>query len=341
MINERAQKLLNLLVGCYIREGQPIGSKTLAKELSLTMSSASIRNIMADLEEAGFLNSPHTSAGRIPTALGYRFFVDSLLNAESSVEVGDKSMMSNLRNHATTKGLVAAASSMLSGITKLAGLVMLPCHDFSVLRHIEFLPLSGNRVLVVLVLNKNEVQNRIIYTDRFYKANELQSLGNYLTEQFYGKELYAVRDELLNGIHQDQKNIEELTHAIVDVADKALSEQEHHDYIVAGEANLLNMADHSELNKLRGLFEAFSSKRDILHLLDQCLKAEGVKIYIGEESGYAPFGDCSIVTAPYRENGKVVGVLGVIGPQRMPYGKAIAAVNVTAQLLTEALESLE
>jgi heat-inducible transcriptional repressor len=340
-ISERAQKLLKTLVECYIREGQPIGSKTLAQEGELTMSSATIRNIMMDLESAGFINSPHTSAGRVPTVRGYRFFVDSLINTQMLTECDRTSLDTQLPQCTNTKELISAASSMLSTMTQLTGLVMLPRRESIVLRHVEFLPLSGNRVLVILVLNQHEVQNRVIYTDRCYSVGELQQAGNFLTSWFNNKDLQQIRQELLIALKQERNNIEQLTQTIMDMTNKALGEQETSDYIVAGEANIFNFADHSGLGKLRELFEAFAQKRDILHLLNQCLHADGIKIYIGEESGYEPLGGCSIITAPYHKNNKVVGVLGVIGPTRMPYEQAIAAVDVTAKLLSIALLDIE
>ncbi|CAL7959513.1 Heat-inducible transcription repressor HrcA [Gammaproteobacteria bacterium] len=336
-INERAQKLLKILVECYIREGQPVGSKTLAEGGELTMSSATIRNIMMDLETAGFINSPHTSAGRVPTVRGYRFFVDSLINTQALTEYDKTSPAAQLPQCTNTKELISAASSLLSTMTQLTGLVMLPRRESIVLRHVEFLPLSGNRVLVILVLNQYEVQNRVIYTDRCYTARELQQAGNFLTSWFNNKDLQQIRQELLMELNRERGNIEQLTQTIMDMTSKALGEQETNDYIVAGEANIFNFADYSGLGKLRELFEAFAQKRDILHLLNQCLHADGIKIYIGEESGYEPLGDCSMVTAPYRKNNKVVGVLGVIGPTRMPYEQTIAAVDVTAKLLSTAL----
>ncbi len=221
-ISERAQKLLKTLVECYIREGQPIGSKTLSQEGELTMSSATIRNIMMDLESAGFINSPHTSAGRVPTVRGYRFFVDSLINTQMLTEYDRMSLDTQLPQCTNTKELISAASSMLSTMTQLTGLVMLPRRESIVLRHVEFLPLSGNRVLVILVLNQHEVQNRVIYTDRCYTIGELQQAGNFLTSWFNNKDLQQIRQELLTALKQERNNIEQLTQTIMDMTNKAL-----------------------------------------------------------------------------------------------------------------------
>jgi len=337
-LNERSQKLLKLLVECYIRDGEPIGSKTLAEESDFTMSPSTIRNIMADLETSGFIDSPHTSAGRIPTVRGYRFFVDGLLNAQLSNDFDRSTFVNQLPQGSDIKELVSAASSLLSSMTKLTGLVMLPRRDVTILKYIEFLPLSNNRVLVILILNQGEIQNRVIYTDRCYSESELKQVGNFLTSQFSGKELSQIRHELLLKLDEERHNIAHLAKTIVDMTDKILSEgDEQRDYIVSGEANLLNYADQADINKLRELFTAFSQKRNILHLLNQCLHAEGIKIYIGEESGYKPLDDCSVIAAPYHCDGQVLGVLGIIGPTRMSYNQAIAAVDVTAKVLSTAL----
>jgi len=334
--NERAQKLLRLLVECYIREGEPIGSKMLAQESDITISSASIRNIMADLEAAGFLHSPHTSAGRIPTVKGYRFFVDSLLNTENAFNLDNINPQLQARENA--KALVSEVSLILSDITKLASVVMFPKRDVAVLRQIEFLLLSQKRILVVLVFNKYEVQNKIIYTERCYSNSELQQMGNFLTTEFAGKSFAEIRASLFQELQQGRQHIEQVTRAVVDMAAQVFTISEEIDYVVSGETNLLDTIEPDEIDKLRGLFAAFVEKREILCLLDKCLKADGMKIYIGEESGYAALDDYSLVTTPYREGNRIVGVLGVIGPTRMPYDRAIAAVNITANLLSAALE---
>jgi heat-inducible transcriptional repressor len=341
-INERAQKILKLLIDCYIREGQPVSSKVLAQTSELNISAASVRNIMADLEDAGLIHAPHTSAGRVPTIKGYRFFVNDLINVQSLPELSEIDFEDKLRSCANTKEIITAASSLLSDMTHLTSLVMLPCRESVVLRHIEFLPLSDNRVLVILVLYKGEVQNRIIYTDRCYSSSELQTIGNYLTANFAGKELNEIRQLLFAAMENDQAQIAHLTQAIIDMTSQvfAKSANENPDYVLAGKTNLLAAQDQVTIHKLRDLFAAFEAKRDILHLLGQCLRADGVRIYIGEESGYAPLNDCSLVMSPYSEGDKVVGVVGVIGPTRMAYDKVLAAVDVTARLLGVALNEL-
>jgi heat-inducible transcriptional repressor len=355
-IDERAQEILRQLVECYIREGQPVGSKTLAQVTQLNISSASIRNIMADLEAAGFLQSPHTSAGRVPTVKGYRFFVDGLLNVRSPCghgNDGDEGCLGcgwgeQLRGCTDTKELITTASTMLVDMTHLASVVMLPRRETAVLRQIEFLPLSENRVLIILVLHKHEVQNRIICTDRPYSRSELQNISNYLTANFVGKELHEIRQLLVAGMRHDQSEIAQLTRAITEITDQMLAAESSigvrevvGDYVVTGATNLFDISgEQHRIEQLRGIFDALAAKRDVLHLLDRCLHADGIRIYIGEESGYAPFGECSLVATPYREGNKIIGVLGVIGPTRMAYDKAMAAVDVTAKLLSAALAEL-
>ena len=338
VLNERSQRLLKFLVERYIRDGQPVGSRTLSKDSGLDLSPASIRNVMADLEESGLINSPHTSAGRVPTALGYRFFVDSLLTIKPLAEREILSLKNQIGPVEDSHSLLASASSMLSEISSMAGIVMLPRRDMVALRQVEFLPLSGNQVLVVLIINEREVQNRIIQTSRRYSPAELQQAANYLNQSFAGRDLKSVRDRLLGEMNQTRENMDQLMVAAIEMADKAFQpENERGDYLMAGQTNLMNYAEMSNIDRLKQLFETFNRKRDVLHLLDQCMHAEGVQIFIGEESGYQALDECSLVTSPYKVAGEVVGVLGVIGPTRMAYDRMIPIVDVTAQLLGAAL----
>jgi len=342
-LSERAQQLLKLLVEHYIRDGQPVGSRTLSRDMGMKLSAATIRNVMADLEELGFVSSPHTSAGRVPTDKGYRFFVDTLLKFEPLEEDKVAEIQSHLEEHADDpKALVAAASQLLSKVTRLAGLVTLPRQSHAALTHIEFLPLSDNRVLAVLVVNDREVQNRILQLERYYSADELRRASNYLNQQFAGKELKAVREHLLNQLKETREHLNETMLDAIRLAQQAVRhtpDSERMEYVIAGETNLMEFAELSNVEKLRRLFEAFTQQRDILHLLDQSLKAEGVQIFIGQESGYKILDDCSVVTAPYTLDKEIVGVLGVIGPTRMAYERVIPIVDITAKLLGAALNS--
>lgn len=337
-INDRSQKILSALVAKYIRDGQPVGSKTIAEESCLSLSPATIRNILVELEDAGLVKSPHTSAGRVPTTLGYRFFVNSLLQVKNKPDFNQFEELHGYLNAANGEHeLLESASTLISNLTQLTGLVTLPRHDQVTFRHIEFLPLSQNRILVILVLNEQEVQNLIIQTDREYSESELQQAANYLMSHYNGQDLLQIRQALLREMHTDHQSIDSIMHKVFDTAEKKLQSHQE-DYLIAGEANLFNLARETSVDQLRLLFDAFSSKRDILHLLDQCLHTDGIQIFIGTESGQDLLESCSLVTAPYVVDNRVLGVLGVIGPTRMNYERVINAVDVTAKLLSAALK---
>jgi heat-inducible transcriptional repressor len=341
-LSEREQLLLKVLVGSYIREGQPIGSRALSRESGLALSSATIRNIVADLETLGFVSSPHTSAGRVPTDKGYRFFVDSLLKARTPVE--DDPTFAEFRRQLDAardepKALVAAASQLLSNVTRLAGVVTLPRTQQASITQIEFVGLSDNRALVVLVFNDREVQNRIIQLERYHSADELRRAANFLTDRCRGKTLAQVRAEILREMHETRESMNALMKDAINVAERVFKSDEPNrmDYVLAGETNLMGAGELSSVDKLRRLFEAFNEKRDILNLLDHSLRADGVQIFIGQESGYRILDDVSMVTAPYSADNEVVGVIGVIGPTRMAYERVIPIVDVTAKILGAAL----
>ena len=345
-LTERAQHLLRVLVESYIREGQPVGSRSLSRDSGLNLSAATVRNVMADLEEYGFVASPHTSAGRVPTDKGYRFFVDTLLRQRQRPD--DAHMLNELNQRLEQeadrdpKALVAVASQMLSSLTHLAGVVTIPRQPHQSLSQIEFLPLSESRVLAVMVINGRDVQNRIVHLERYYSAEELRRAANFLNQQFRGKELAQIRLDIVEELTQAGESLNQLMRDAIRVAQQAVGEsnqQGEPEYVIAGETNLMEFAELSNVEKLRRLFDAFTSKRDILHLLDQSLGAEGVQIFIGQESGYQILDNCSLVTAPYALDNETVGVLGVIGPTRMAYERVIPIVDVTARLLGSALNS--
>ncbi len=339
-LNERAQHLLKVLVERHISDGQPVGSRTLSRDCGLELSPATIRNVMADLEDLGFVRSPHTSAGRVPTVRGYRVFVDSLLQIKKLNSLEIEQLQRAVDATQNTTELVQSVSTLLSGVTRLAGLVMLPRHNTQMLRHIEFLPLSRDRVLVILVLNEHEVHNRIIDVEREFSAADLQQASNLLNERFAGRDLLQIRNDLLNELQATRESMNVLMETALAMAGKVFeNDEETEDYVLQGQTNLMNFAELADMEKLRQLFEAFSEKREILHLLDRCIDARGVQIFIGEESGYQALDECSIVTAPYTVEGRVLGVLGVIGPTRMAYERVIPIVDVTARLLSSALNS--
>lgn len=339
-LSERAQSLLKSLIECYIQDGQPVGSRTLARHSELDLSPATIRNVMADLEELGLVTAPHTSAGRKPTAQGYRVFVNSLLRVESLDSEEVQRLQRQLDPEGTLPELLERASKMLSGVTQLAGVVTVPRWERTVLRHVEFLSLSANRVLAIFVFNDSDVQNHVIRTERRFSPAELEQAGNYLNAHYTGKDLRTVRRELLAAMQDVKETANALMQAVMDAAERSMdSDQKQSDYVLAGQTNLMGFAEFANLDRLRQLFKAFAEKRDILHLLDQCLRSEGMQIFIGDESGYPPFGDCSLIMAPYCSQGKVLGVLGVIGPTRMAYERVIPVVDITARLFGAALNS--
>ena len=341
-LGERAQHLLRALIESYIRDGQPVGSRALSRESGLQLSAATIRNVMADLEELGFVASPHTSAGRVPTDKGYRFFVDTLLQLRPLDEAATAEIRRQFEaSRDSSTELIATVSQLLSSATQLAGVVTLPRPRQAALTQIEFVGLSENRVLVVLVFNDREVQNRIIQLERHYSADELKRASNYLNEQIRGRSVSEVRQELLRQLSEARAHMNQIMLDAISVAQQVFEagSEEKLEYVIKGETNLMGVAELTNVEKLRRLFEAFNEKRDFLHLLDHSLRAEGVQIFIGHESGYRILDDCSVVTAPYADGEAVVGVLGVIGPTRMAYERVIPIVDMTAKLLGAALNS--
>ena len=336
-VSDRARLLMKSLVELYVREGQPVGSKALADSFQNPISSATVRNVMAELEQKGFVKSPHTSAGRGPTTQGYRLFVDSLIKVEP-LDLGDLSNLStNLDPDMSSQELVSSASELLSEITHMAGLVTLPRREQVTLRHVDFLKLSTNRVLVILVLDDHEVQNRIIYTQNEYSDVQLQEAMNFINRNFAGHNMRSIRDRLINSMKSDRETMDQLMQTALEVAEKAFDTEEKSDFVVSGQENLFELAQDQALEQVRELFKAFSLKGDILELLDRCLESEGVQLFIGQESGYELLDECSLVTAPYEVDGELVGVLGVIGPTRMAYERVIPIVDATSRLLSAAM----
>ena len=340
-LSERSLYLFKVLVEHFIQDGAPVGSRTLAKDSSLNLSPATIRNGMADLEDFGLLDSPHTSSGRVPTAKGYRLFVDSLLRVKDLNSIEVEKIAKELDPENDFKSLMQRTSSMLSDITQLAGVVMLPRTEQSTLQHMEFVALSGNRVLVILVVNDREVQNRIIHTSRAYSASELQEASNYLNEIFVGKDLTFVRNNILDELERTKEKLNQSMQTAIEMAQLAFdyekSKINKDELFFSGETNLMDVAELCEVEKLKKLFNTFNQKRDILHLLEQAISADGIQIFIGEESGHDVLDNCSVVTSPYEVDGKILGVLGVIGPTRMHYERVIPIVDVTAKMLGSAL----
>ena len=337
-VDDRAEQLFKLLVECYIDDGKPVASKSLAEQPSVHVSAATVRNIMARLEGRGLVKSPHTSAGKIPTSQGLRFFVDSLLSVEPLDDSGVQSLEAQLNADMPPSKLVESASRLLSLITEMTGIVTLPRRDGLALRHMEFLKLDSDRVLVILVFNDREVQNRVIHVERHYEDAELLRASNYLNQEFGGLSLTEIRRELIGSMQLDKDRMDRLMQAAIDLAAQAFEPEgtEEQSFIVSGESKLLDMSEDTET--VRSLFEAFSRKGSILHLLDKSLDTQGIQLYIGEESGYRVLDELSLVTSSYSVNGQIAGVLGVVGPTRMAYQRVIPVVDMTARMLGDALK---
>ncbi len=339
-LNERSLHLLKTLVERYIQDGQPVGSRILSKDSELSLSPATIRNVMADLEELGLVHSPHISAGRVPTVNGYRLFVDSLLTVKPLESQLLEQLSEGLEaDNEDAPDIVENASRILSEVTHMAGVVTLPRREIVCFRHIEFLPLSNSRVLVIFVTDEQEVHNKIIHTDKAFSSSELQQAANYLNSVYSGKSISAVRKLVLEELEIQQQQVNQGMIDAVNMAQQAFEQQPEpeEDYVLSGQTNLMGFSELSSMDRLKQLFDAFNQKRGVIHLLDKCQAAEGVQIFIGEESGYEAFEQCSLVTSSYSVNDEVVGVLGVIGPTRMAYEKVIPFVDVTAKLLGAAL----
>ena len=336
-LDPRARQLLRTLIARHIRDGEPVGSQTLARHSGLDVSAATIRNILADLEEVGLLSAPHTSAGRVPTAQGYRVFVDSLLQLKPLPEAEVARLRSELPAGGGIQSLLGSASELVSAMTHFVGVVSVPKREQFAFRHIDFVALDGKRVMAIVVFADNEVQNRIVQTRRAYDPGELERVANYLNAQFAGRPLAEIRGTLLHEMRTTRSEMETLLSQSVELAEQALA-GDGDDMLVAGQTRLIGVQDLSDLDRLRELFEAFARKREILQLLERTVRAPGVRIFIGEETGLAPLEGVSLVTAPNAAGGQVLGVLGVIGPTRMAYERVIPVVQAAAHVLGAALE---
>jgi heat-inducible transcriptional repressor len=334
MLDDRAKLLLKALVERYIADGQPIGSRTLSRASGLDLSPATIRNVMSDLEELGLIASPHTSAGRIPTARGYRLFVDTMLTVNRQ-DIPTAVSSSTLAAEQPQK-VITNAAQLLSNLSQFVGVVMAPRRS-SVFRHIEFMRLSEKRILVIIVAPDGDVQNRVIFTESDYTQSQLIEASNFITLHYAGLTIEQVREKLKNEIEQLRTEIAVLMQAAVQVSSEAMSQADG-EVVISGERNLLSVSDFSsDMGQLRRAFNLFEQKAQIMRLLDVSSQAEGVRIFIGGESQVVPFEELSIVSAPYEVDGQIVGTLGVIGPTRMAYDRMIQIVDITSKLVSNAL----
>jgi heat-inducible transcriptional repressor len=341
-LSDRAQQLLKVLIESYIRDGQPVGSRSLSRDSGMALSSATIRNVMADLEACGFVSSPHTSAGRIPTPKGYRFFIDTLLEVQPLEQGAADVLRSRLEGPGDARALVSTASQLLSNVTQMAGVVSLQVPRPASLTHIEFLPLSDQRILAIMVFDDRVVQNRVVHLERSIPPEDLRRAAAVLNEHFRGRTLDEVRQQLIDELSAMREKLNQGMVDTISVARQVFvegQEQGSRELVIAGETKLMGYGELSSVEKLRKLFEAFDEKHAILQLLDLSLGGQGVQIFIGRESGYQILDDCSVVTAPYSAASGAVGVIGVIGPTRMAYERVIPVVDLTAKLLGAALNT--
>lgn len=336
MLDERARILLKTLIEHYIVEGQPVGSRALSKVSGLELSPATIRNVMSDLEDLGYIASPHTSAGRVPTPRGYRFFVDSLLTMRPLARDQIQEVEQHLHPDQPQR-VISSASQLLSELTHFAGVVVTARRKTTRIRQIEFLGLGEKRILLIIVTTDGDVQNRILFTQRKYTPAELVTAANYLSQHFAGLDFEEIRHRLRDELNQLRSDMSELMTAAVDFGSETFAGQGS-TYVLSGERNLLEVEDlSSNMRRLRELFALFEQRTGLLQLLDVSSRADGVQIFIGGESGLAPLDECSVITAPYEVDGQVVGSVGVIGPTRMAYERVIPIVDITARLLSSAL----
>ena len=335
MLTERAKILLKTLIERYIADGQPIGSRTLSQYATLDLSSASIRNVMADLETMGLVASPHHSAGRIPTVQGYRVFVDSLMTIKPLNTLEIDQLEAHLHPDDPQR-VVAHASQLLSQLTQFAGVVMIPRRRNAAFQQLEFIRLAEKRILLVIVTTRGEVQNRVLTTERDYNSSELSHAAQLLNQHYAGTTFDTVRQQMraeLQSLHQD---INELMHLALTTSADAFKHN-NDDLVLSGERNLLKIDAFSNMDRIRRLFDLFEQKTSLMQLLDLSQQAEGVQIFIGSESEVVPLDECSVVTAPYQVNGEIVGTLAVVGPTRMAYERVVPIVDITAKLLSNAL----
>ena len=345
MLDDRARILLKTLIERYIADGQPVGSRSLSRFSGLDLSAATVRNVMADLEEMGFIASPHTSAGRIPTARGYRLFVDSLLTVDHPGIAQISQMEDQLHpSHAQAQPqqqVINSASHLLSQLTHFAGVVIAPKRVSPSIRQIEFLRLAEKRILLIIVTSAGDVQNRILLVDRAYTPGELTQAANYLNQHFVGRDLEQIRQLVKEDLFRLREDLRALSAAALSASDEALSESAPRT-VISGEKNLLEVEEFAtNMKRLRELFDLFEQRTGLLQLLDVSSNADGVQIFIGGESGIASLDECSVIAAPYEVNGTVVGSVGVIGPTRMAYDRVIPIVDITARLLSSALSYQE
>lgn len=338
-ISSRAGTVLNQLIRHYVDTGTPVGSTTLAKSQDFQVSSATVRNVMADLEQLGLIKAPHISAGRIPTSAGYRVYINSMLNSQPIESSSSQHIQQVLDRYDDPKELMQNTSRVLSKLTSFAGVISMPDSEYSKFRQIEFLRLSHLRILAILVTEDGLVENKVIKVNQEYSDSELVQAANYFNEAYAKRSMAEVKQDLLNKMQLDSNSMHQAMQTAVEMAQGLLEEKEGRqtEVLVSGEDQLINLPDFDQTDQLKGVLDTFHTKRVLLDLISKSLHGEGVSIYIGEESGYEALEACSVVVMPYEKEGKRVGVLGVVGPTRMPYEQVVSVVDVTAKMLSSAL----
>ena len=339
-LNQRAESVLKNLVETYIHDGQPVGSRTLSKLPALGVSSATVRNVMSDLEELGLITAPHTSAGRIPTVQGYRLFVDSMVKASLPTSKDVEQITERFEGETDPDKLLASASDALSELTEFAGMVVLPNESVTRFHQLEFMRLSESRVLAILVTEDGRVQNRVLYSAEGFAESELIEAANFFNHRYKGNTLSDVRRLLVKDMQTDNDEMHRINQSAIQAASQVITEEDSNnqaEVVLSGEQNLLGVPDLCQIETLQKLFDAFKTKRDLLDLLDRSMKADGVSVFIGEESGFSALGECSVIASPYEVDGKIIGTLGVVGPTRMAYDSVISVVDITSKLLSQAL----
>ena len=339
-LDNRAENVLKNLVETYIQQGQPVGSRTLSKLPELGVSSATVRNVMSDLEELGLITAPHTSAGRIPTSQGYRLFVDTLVKTSKLNASAVEKLSDQFARESDTETLLAQASNVVSELTQFAGVVVLPNNSVTRFHQLEFLRLSENRVLAILVTEDGRVQNRVLTATEGFAESDLVEAANFFNHRYKGNTLDQVRRMVVEDMRRDNDDMHRINQTAIQAASQVISEEDQSsssEVVLSGEQKLLDVPDLCHIETLQRLFDAFKTKRDLLDLLDRSMKADGVSVFIGEESGYSALGECSVIASPYEVDGKILGTLGVIGPTRMAYDEVISVVDLASKLLSQAL----
>ena len=338
-LDERSRGILRAVIVNYIKTAYPVGSRSLTKAFDFGLSPASVRNIMADLEEMGLLEQPHPSAGRVPTEKGYRFYVNEVLG---EVELGQSDQNSWVQQFPLTKTedvkeLLQEASRVLSIGSSYAGIVLAPKFNNMTFQHLQFIKLRAQHVLTVFVSEEGLIQNRVIETEEDFSQKDLDRFSAFLNDRFRGLPLQEVRENLLNQMQADKELYNRLLQMSLDLAGLALKESQENQLFLEGTTNILDLPEFSNAEKMKGLFRAFEEKYIIMKLLDSYFLSQGVQISIGSENAYLGTNDCSLVIANYRKGDQVLGVLGIIGPTRMEYSKVIPLVDYTAKQVSQVL----